>query len=145
LKIIIELPKENEEEIIIIKVRNLSKDIVKLINAINSKSINIIGYQNNKLFKLKSEEIFYIEVVDKKIYIYLEKEVYESKQKLYELENNLNGDNFIRISKSVLLNIDKLKAIMPTFNGRFEAILINEEKLIVSRSYVSEFKKRFGV
>ena len=71
--------------------------------------------------------------------------VYEVKEKLYELETILPVTSFIRSSKSNILNLDKIKSISPAFGGRFEAVLINEEKTIISRQYVPVLKERLGL
>ena len=91
------------------------------------------------------KEIFYFEAVDNKVFLYLEKDVYETKQKLYELEELFRGTDFVRVSKSVILNLSKVKSLSPAFNGRFEATMKNGEKLIVSRAYVPALKEKLGL
>lgn len=64
-------------------------------------------------------------------------------KKLYELEKKLNSHGFIRISKSCLLNLEYLDHIRALLNGKYEATLLNQEKLIISRKYITDFKKAF--
>ena len=45
----------------------------------------------------------------------------------------------------MVLNADKIDYITPSLSGRFEATLLNGEKTVVSRQYVSELKKRMGI
>lgn len=73
------------------------------------------------------------------------KETYEIHKKLYEIEQEFEYTDFLRISKSVIVNVSKIAYIKPIFNGRFEAKLKNDEKIIVSRQYVSELKKKIGI
>jgi DNA-binding LytR/AlgR family response regulator len=49
--------------------------------------------------------------------------------------------HFLRISKSMLLNLMKVESIRPAFNGRFLAVLHSGEEVIVSRSYVKGLKR----
>ena len=72
---------------------------------------------------------------------FTEHKVYETRQKLYELERILKEKYFLRVSKSVILNLMKVKAIKPALNGRYSAILQNDEEIIISRKYVQELKK----
>ena len=72
-------------------------------------------------------------------------EVYEVREKLYTLEKLLTGTAFMRASKSTILNLDKVKSLSPAFGGRFEAVLDNGEKTIISRQYVSVLKERLGL
>ncbi|MGL5255373.1 MAG: LytTR family DNA-binding domain-containing protein, partial [Brevinema sp.] len=68
-----------------------------------------------------------------------------SKQKLYELEENLANGDFLRVSKSLIINLSKIKSLSPALSGRFEATLFNDEKVIISRQYMGNLKKRFGI
>lgn len=57
----------------------------------------------------------------------------------------LPGWMFVRVSKSVILNVNKIKSLAPAFGGRYEALLKNGEKIIISRQYVSSLKEVLGV
>ena len=101
--------------------------------------------KDGEMFKLDTKEIFYIESVDNKTFIYCKNNVYETKQKLYELEEILKGTKFFRCSKSMILNIGKIRSVSPSVNSRFEAKLVNGETAIISRQYVPTLKKKLGM
>ena len=105
----------------------------------------LIAYVGNEIHRIQPKEIYYIEVVDNKTFLYCQDTVLETKQKLYELENYLSNSDFLRVSKSVLLNLSKIKSLSPALSGRFEATLDNNEKIIISRQYVSDLKKMLGI
>ena len=86
-------------------------------------------------------DIYYIESVDNKSFFYTKNKVYESKQKLYELEELLGEKHFLRVSKSVLLNLMKVSAIKPALNSKFTAVLFSGEQVVISRKYVPVLKK----
>lgn len=67
--------------------------------------------------------------------------VYGSRQRIYELEENLKPKHFLRISKSSLVNLMKIISVKPTLGGRFSVVLSNGEEIIILRKYVSELKK----
>ena len=79
------------------------------------------------------------------LFFYTENETYESTAKLYKIEENLKNLQFARISKTVIANLDKMLSIKKSENSRLVATLVNKEKLVVSRQYVSEIKKKLGV
>ena len=89
--------------------------------------------------------MYYFESVDNKVFAYGKSEVSELKQKLYKLEQRFAGTDFIRISKSMILNLAKVERFAPSFSGRFEAILQNGEKVMISRQYVPALKKQLGL
>ena len=90
-------------------------------------------------------EVFYFEYVDTKVFVYCRSQVYEIKKKLYELEEMLPAQDFIRINKATILNLNKISSLSPTLGGRFEASLKNGEKIIISRQYVNALKEALGL
>jgi len=64
---------------------------------------------------------------------------------LYTLEEQLSTVNFIRVSKSLLLNINKIYSFYPKLSGNLEALLTNNEKVIISRRYVANLKSKLGM
>ena len=79
------------------------------------------------------------------MFLYLEQDVYEAKYKLYELEERFQGTDFFRVSKSTILNLAKVSRLNPALGGRFEALMKNGEKLIISRQYVPALKEKLGL
>ncbi len=144
MKITIEAPKPGEEEEIIVRCTDLDERVLKLIQVLRTED-KLTGYIDDKIVKLSLEGIYYFEAVDNKVFAYTAKETYEVHKKLYEIEQAFEHTDFLRISKSVIVNIAKIAYVKPIFNGRFEAKLKNDEKVIVSRQYVSDLKKKLGI
>jgi len=144
LKIVIEELQDGEEDQIIIKCREMPDELLHVLPMLKSQGA-LIAYVGNEIHRIQPKEIYYIEVVDNKTFLYCQDTVLETKQKLYELENYLSNSDFLRVSKSVLLNLSKIKSLSPALSGRFEATLDNNEKIIISRQYVSDLKKMLGI
>lgn len=134
-----------EEEEIIVKCNEVNDDLQKLLNQLKQGNGKIAAYQNGDIFFLEPEQIYYFESVDQKVFAYGKTNVYEVKSKLYELEEQLQGREFMRASKSTILNLNKISRLTPAFSGRFEALLQNGEKAIISRQYVSVLKEHLGI
>ena len=145
MKITILDPDPGEEDEIIIKCRNITEDIQNLLQKLKQGNTKIAGYDESGIHLLEAEEIYYFETVDNKVFACYEKEVYEVREKLYVLEKELPAASFMRASKSVILNLTKIKSLSPAFGGRFEAVLDNGEKTIISRQYVPVLKERLGL
>ena len=110
-----------------------------------AKTQNYEAFYENEIVQLDSKEVYYFESVDNKVYACCEKKVFEIKQKLYELEEIYKQTDFVRISKSMIVNISKVSKIVPMFNGRLEGVLCNGEKVIITRQYVANLKKKLGL
>jgi len=144
LKLIIEKPLDGEEEQIIVKSNNITPELLAALSKIASQDNALIAHVGAEIHRVRPANIFYIETVDNKTFIYCESNVYESKQKLYELEE-LKMTDFLRISKSAIINLSKVKSLIPSMSGRLEAVLFNGERVVISRQYVNELKKNFGI
>ncbi len=145
MKITIETPLPGEEDEIIVRCASLDERLLQLISSFRTEQDKLTGYLEDKIVKLSPKDIFYFESVDNKVFAYTGKGVYEIHKKLYELEAEYENTDFLRISKSSIVNIAKIAYIRPIFNGRFEAKLKNEEKIIISRQYVLELKKKLEI
>jgi len=145
MKISIEEIGANEEEEIVIRCRQVNQEILELYRQIKKNQSFIAAAYKEEIYRLPVKDIFYFETVDNKAFFYCMDRVYETKLKLYEFEELSEGTAFFRASKSVILNADKIRCVKPALNGRFEATLENGEKVIVSRQYVADLKKAFGL
>lgn len=145
MKITIEDRMDGQEDEIIIRCKQMDEHLLKLVYAIKAGSEKLTATKGPDIVQVAPKEIFYFEAVDNKVFLYLEKEVYETKLKLYELEERFVGTDFLRVSKSVIMNLSKVKSLSPAFNGRFEATMKNGEKVIVSRQYVPVLKEKLGL
>ena len=145
MKITIEDRPDGGEDEIIIRCKHVDEHLLKLVYALKAGQEKLTAMKGTDIVQVMPKEIFYFEAVDNKVFLYLEKDVYETKQKLYELEERFRGTDFVRVSKSVILNLSKVKSLSPAFNGRFEATMKNGEKLIVSRAYVPVLKEKLGL
>jgi DNA-binding LytR/AlgR family response regulator len=122
----------------------MTDSVMRAINMLKSPD-SLTVYIDGQAFLLPAADIFYVESVDLKSFVYTEKTVYRSKMKLYEIEEMLNKSDFLRISKQFIVNIRKIKSVAPAGDSRFLATLSNGEKVIISRQYVPALKERFGL
>ena len=132
------------EEELILKVKSLDDDLLRLINSMQVKDAFLWVNKDEQLHKIKLKDV-YFEAVEKKVFLYTKDEVFEIKEKLYQLEEKYKDTQYIRVSKSVILNIEKIELISPTFNGRLIVKLKNDEKISISRNYVRNLKNQLGM
>ena len=131
----------NQPEIVEIHCHKVSDEVKEIIAFVKSRQGQLTGSMDDMQFEIPVGDIFYIESVDNKTFAYTQNEVYELRQKLYEVEDLLRQKHFLRTSKSTLLNLMKISAIKPALNGRFTAVLFSGEETVISRKYVPELKK----
>ncbi len=139
-----EIPKTKEPEIVI-RCHEMDDEILAVLNKLKATEKQVIGVCDNELHRISLKDIYYFETVDQKSFLYCEDRVFETKMKLYEFEETVLGSKFFRASKSVVINTMKISYVKPSLSGRFEAVLENQEKLLVSRQYVPELKRQLGL
>lgn len=144
-KITIEQIDPDKEEEIVIRCHTLSDEVNAIINKLRRSESILLGSKDGETFRIAVKDIYYIESVDNKTFICVQKDVFESKQKLYELEELTLGTKLFRCSKSMILNIGKIRSVSAAINGRFEAKLLNGEAVIISRQYVPKLKEKLGM
>lgn len=91
--------------------------------------------------RLSVKEVLYIESIQDVQHIHTEKETYTTKQRLYLLKEEL-PQSFVRISKSVILNMEKVKEYRPLMGGMMMAEFANGEKTYISRKYLKELREK---
>ena len=144
MKIIIDKPRDGEEEQIIVKCHNISPELLNVLHTIKAQGSLLIANIGSEIHRVNPRDILYVETVDSKTFLYCKGSVFESKQKLYELEE-MNITDFLRISKSAIVNLSKIKSLIPSMSGRLEAVLANGERVVISRQYVGALKKNLGI
>lgn len=144
MKILIEESPDNEDTELIIKCKSVNDEVKRIIELIKLSDEKIIGFLDGESYVVDPIKILYFESVDKKTFMYTEDKVYEISLRLYELEKKMSKYDFFRSSKSTILNISRIKKLSHKFNGKLEATLDNDEKLLISRQYVSVIKEILG-
>ncbi len=105
------------------------------------RSVTLLCQRGAKICRVPSYGIYWIETVNDKQVVHTEEETYETNQRLYELERVLPS-NFIRISKSVIMNIDKVRTYTPMLNGLMKVSMTNSQVTYISRKYLKEVKEK---
>ena len=145
MKLLIDQSPDNEEVEIIIKCGLIDTELEKLIAQIRLYSISVSARRDGKQYNISLSDIYYFESVDNRTFVYTRDEVYQCDLKLYELEEQLTKTNFVRISKSSILNIMVLESVRALLHGKMEAELSNGEKVVINRHYVDALKKKMKI
>lgn len=144
MKLSIEQVSTETPEEVTIRCHDAGAPWVKAVQGITAGQLTVNAARNDRMYRLRLNDIYYFEVVDGASFLYCQKEVFSCRQKLYEFEALCSGTMLFRCSKSMILNAEKISYIRPSLSGRFEAVLDNGEKVIVSRQYVVDLKKLLG-
>ena len=119
--------------------------VVNYISNLKNTSFMITGQKDGKIELLDQENIIRLYAENGKMFAKLDQATYQIRLRLYELEERLDNDKFVRISNSEIVNLKKVKGLDLSFAGTICMELENGEVSYVSRRYVSKIKKKLGL
>ncbi|MEE0249388.1 LytTR family DNA-binding domain-containing protein [Peptacetobacter hiranonis] len=121
-----------------INYEELKNHLLSCINDINKKKDNFMMIENKGIVhKVPINEIMYIEVAKKELTIYAKENSYKTKSSMDKVEKELEKFDFYRCHKSYLVNMKYIETIDKN------EIIINCNKIPVSKHRISDFKKKF--
>lgn len=124
---------------------HMTPRIEKLLAMVRMMEMQLTGIQDGETYLIDAGLVLYIDTVDKRTFLYTEKQVYESNLKLYELEEQLVQSDFFRANKSCIINLKHIVSLRAELDRRILVTMSNGERLIVSRQYADEVKRKLGV
>ncbi|MBO4749486.1 MAG: LytTR family transcriptional regulator DNA-binding domain-containing protein [Lachnospiraceae bacterium] len=130
LTVIVEYPKEDAS-------------VDRLMQKLERMNLRITGRLEDRAVSVDADELYYLESVERKTFLYAKEQVYRYEGNLLELEADLAGTDFVRISRTCIVNLAHLREVRQLQNSHLEAVLDNGEKLIVFRKYLKEVKNAF--
>lgn len=84
---------------------------------------------------LRLDEIDWIEAADNYVNLHVGNESHLHRETMTAMEERLKGGKFMRISRSTIVNVDRIKELQPLFHGEYSVILRNGTRLTLSRGY----------
>lgn len=145
MKISININEKHPETEIVINSKSLTPEVEKIIAALRMLDSQITASKDGEAYILDVAKIAYVESVDRKTFVYTKDDCFESKLKLYEIEELLCQSGFLRISKASLVHLKFIRSIRAELDRKLRLTLENGEQIIVSRQYADELKQRLGV
>lgn len=145
LKVTIE--RDQKENVVFAEIhcKDVTEDVSRLERYIRNFDTFIPAKEDGSNVNVSTEDIYYIESVDKKTFIYTEKSVSTTDKRLYELEEMLDNKDFFRCSKSMIVHLNKVVSLKPEITRNIRATLKNGEVILISRRYASDLKKLLGI
>lgn len=141
MRLILNERPEMEKPEVTIAYSEMTASVKRVADFVRSVEQTVLCKKDEEECSVSVGDIYYIESVDKKTFVYCEKEVYMCSLRLYEIEKMVEKAGFVRVSKSTILNIERLKGVKTLVNSRLEAILSNGERVCVTRKYLKDIRE----
>lgn len=144
LKIRIEMSEDVQEEVVI-RCREITPEIIRLqqlLSGNSDRSNQFLVYKGDTEYYLNVNDIIFFETDGNAVMAHTRDDVYETRRKLYELEELLGG-RFQRISKSAIVNVDKVYSIKRNVTSSSAIEFQGTHKQIyVSRAYYKVLREK---
>lgn len=131
---------------VIILTDKMTDEVARIVRRLSDDSPQVIaGFRGDNVVLLEQNDIIRIYTADSKVFAATEKNEYQLRLRLYELENRLEKKQFVRISGSEIINLKKVKSFDLSFTGTICVALSNGTVTYASRRYVSKIKQVLGI
>ena len=142
MKVNLFVSRDIEEPHADIHTNELTDNITRAMSILESDDSNemLAVKKGSDIALLEYDEVYMFRVEDKQVKVYTENSEYLVKKALYQVEENMTGD-FVRISKTTIVNLRKIERVAPSLRGMMFIELKNGLKDNISRKYLPEFKQ----
>lgn len=141
MKVNLFVSRDIEEPYADIHTNELTDNVTRAVSILeNEESSDIVAVKKGSdIALLEFSEIYMFRVEDKQVKVYTQNSEYLIKKPLYQVEEGLSSD-FVRISKTTIVNFKKIQRVAPSLKGMMFIELKNGLKDNISRKYLPDFK-----
>lgn len=146
MKIKLEIsPDYKQKEVVIRSDKNDEEvqAIIAGIQDIENEFSHLNGYIGETVYSLELKDILFFETNDRNVYAHTINNAFLIHYRLYELEANL-PDNFLRISKSSIININEILSLSRSVTGNLVQFKNTYKQIYVSRRFLKELKNKLS-
>mgnify|MGYP003579384551 CR=1 FL=1 len=98
--------------------------------------------QWNRVHLVRTEDIDWIEAQDNYVVVHAVSRSYKGRERISDVEVQLDPRQFVRIHRRFIVNIDRVKELQPWFGGDYIIALRDGKKLRLSRNFREDFQGR---
>lgn len=142
----IRVDKALKEKKVVILVPEIDKESLVLKEKIQNPHQSVLtGFYDEKLELINPDEIIRVYANDKKVYAVTIEKQYILRLALYQVEDRLSSEKFIRISNSEIINLEKTKSFDLDYINTISCEMINGDICYVSRRTLKKVKQILGI
>lgn len=105
----------------------------------------VVRDDKKERLRLSVDEVIYVEAFGKEIEIHAQQGTYYALDRMYQLEELLDPQEFLRVSKSVIISKKHVKKIRASLSMKYVLTLSNGTLVDVTRSYYGDFRRFFNI
>ena len=146
MQVEVRLDKSADEPKVIILTSRMTEEVHSIVQMLSESEPKLIaGFREDTVTVLDEKDILKIYAANGKVYAVLPSGEYTLRLRLYEIEERLKPQHFVRISNSEIINLKKVKSFDLSFTGTICVVLSDGSKTYASRRYVAKLKEVLGI
>lgn len=125
----------------------INQRLVDLLADVNGKKQfldRLVVKSAGRVSFVRVGEIDWIEAAGNYLRLHVGKDTHLLRETMSKLESRLNPRQFIRIHRSCIVNLDRIRELQPSFHGDFVVLMLNGTELTLSRGYRDKFQELLG-
>lgn len=143
MKVNIDIDEKHTEPSITIKTNEWSNELETIMNILRKREPQrLFGVEEDQTVLLDPNDIDFVYAEKRRVYAALGSKKVEMKMKLYEVEEVLAPQNFMRFSKSVIGNLTHIQRFELSFNGNLCVYFRSGNKEYITRNHVAKVKEK---
>lgn len=147
MKVEVQIDPGLDEPVIILRVPSPTGEVEALVQKLRAAALPrpFTVYREREPVRVSRAAVLRFYAEDKGVFCQTDKGVYTVRARLYELEGELEGTRFVRVSNSEIVNLDRVAALDLTLTGTIKMTLEGGTVCWVSRRYVKKIKQALGL
>ena len=94
-----------------------------------------------RVLLIKTEDVSWIEAADNYVKLHVGADTHLVRETMGAIEAKLSPEKFLRISRSTIVNVERIKELQPLFHGEYAVILRDGARLTLTRNYRDKLPK----
>lgn len=149
MNVTVKIDPDVKDTEVLITAEKRSRFLSRLVNVIQdfdkNRATTLTGHIGDRVYLIDVADILRIYAANQKVYVQTDKAEYLLRHRLYELEELLDRQRFLRISNSEIIHVSKIQDIDLSVTGRICIRFRDDVYTYVSRRYVPKIKKSLGI
>lgn len=145
MKIIVDEDQSLDHVEVIFRTPRIDADVIEAVSRLRLFDQKLTGQADGVTHIVPAKDVLYFESVDKKTFFYTADKIFETQMRLYEIEDKLANCGFVRIGKSIVVNLKEITSLKSDVAGKMIAMLSNGERAVISRAYTPLVKQKLGL
>ena len=114
---------------------NVMAELLAELRAQRRRNARLAVKTGGRVLFLRSEEIDWVEAAGNYVKLHVGTESHLYRESMKNMEVRLDGETFVRIHRSSIVNVDRIRELQPWFHGEYVVILQDGTRLMASRVF----------